>query len=79
MEITEYDPPRRFVIGTTTKQVEGRHEFVLEPVTDGLRITQTGDMQPKGLMKLMAVFTGPMLRRHFRNLGEGVKSALEKP
>ena len=77
VKITGYERPKRFVITTDTKQMSGRHELMFEPAEGGTKVTQRGDMRPKGLMKVMALFMGPMLRGHFRELSRGVQTALQ--
>ena len=76
VSITGYDRPRRFVISTETKQMSGRHELLFERTAGGTKITQRGDMQPRGIMKLMSLLMGPMVRGHFRDIGKGVQAAL---
>ncbi len=77
VKITGFERPKRFVITTDTKQMSGRHELVFEAAVGGTKVTQRGDMRPKGLMKVMALLMGPILRGHFRDLSRGVQTALQ--
>lgn len=77
-ELIEYERPTRFVMTSSTKAADFRHAFICEPVPGGMRLTQVGEVKPKGLMKLMAPMMNMMIKGQFRTNGANLKRTLEQ-
>jgi uncharacterized protein YndB with AHSA1/START domain len=65
--ISEYDPPSRLVFDVRMGKLEPTTTFRVLPEGQGCRVTRRIDMEPLGLMRVMAPFMGGMLRN--RNAG----------
>lgn len=68
-DFIDYQPPRRFAHRATIKMGEMRHTFVFDPVPEGTRLTQTGELTPSTLGRVLAPVIKPMFRRRFRQIG----------
>jgi uncharacterized protein YndB with AHSA1/START domain len=65
--VSEYDPPRGIVFDVRMGKLEPTTTFTVLPDGDGCRITRRIDIEPLGLMRVMAPFMGGMMRS--RNAG----------
>jgi carbon monoxide dehydrogenase subunit G len=65
--VAEYDPPSGIVFDVRMGRLEPTTTFTVVPDGQGCRVTRRIDMEPVGLMQLMAPFMGGMM--HKRNAG----------
>lgn len=65
--VTEYEPPRRVVLTQQMGNMKPVLTLTVEPDGGRSRITRRLDMEPKGMLRIMAPFTGGMMRK--RNAG----------
>ena len=65
--VAQYEPPRRVVFHVRMGKMEPTTIFTVAPDGEGSRITRRIEMEPPGLMRLMAPFMGGMFRK--RNVG----------
>jgi hypothetical protein len=65
--ITGYDPPGRVVFEVRMGKMQPTTTFTIAPQGQGCRITRRIDMEPQGMMRVMAPFVGGMMRK--RNAG----------
>ena len=61
------DPPNRIVFDVRMGKLEPITTFTVVPDGQGCRVTRRIDMEPLGLMRVMAPFMGGMMRN--RNAG----------
>lgn len=79
-EITEWDPPQRFV----DEQRRGpyrwwHHTHVFTPADDGTEVQDIVDYEPRGGPIVHALLVGPDLRRIFRFRHTALRRALDVP
>ncbi|MGH2756416.1 MAG: SRPBCC family protein [Actinomycetota bacterium] len=67
-DFVEYDPPRAFAHHATMKMGEMKHTFTLEPVPEGTRLTQVGELQPNLLGRIMSPMLRSGLKKRFRRI-----------
>ena len=61
MEVTAFDPPKRYEIGALACGVEFRSEFLFTPVAEGTRVdVTTGGTAKSFFAKLMSPLSGMM-------------------
>ena len=65
--VKEFDPPRRVAFDVRMGKLQPTTTFTVVPEGGGSRVTRRIDMQPSGLMRLMAPMMGGMMRK--RNVG----------
>jgi hypothetical protein len=65
--VSEYDPPSGIVFDVRMRKLEPTTTFTVLPDGDACRVTRRIDMEPLGLMPVMAPFMGRMMRK--RNAG----------
>ena len=65
--VSKYDPPSRIVFDVRMGKLEPTTTFSVVPDHRGCRVTRRIDMEPQGLMRVMAPFMGGMMRK--RNAG----------
>jgi uncharacterized protein YndB with AHSA1/START domain len=65
--VSAYDPPRRIVFDVRMGRLQPTTTFTVVPDGSGCRVTRRIDMEPQGLMRVMAPFMGGMMRS--RNAG----------
>ena len=75
-EITEYDPPNRFVIVGTNPRFVGIDEIGVSPDGDGTRVDYTADFRMQGFAKLFEPFMGGMFEKLSAKAMEGLKKTL---
>jgi len=78
VEVTAYEPDRRFALKSLSGPVPFEADHILEPRDGGTRLVFHGDAEPGGFLKL----GGPMVRRaaerQFRSDFERLKDVLER-
>src|SRR3954447_10103504 len=74
IETTEYDRPRRMASSTTMKQMDIRYLLEFEPVADGTRMRWSGEVRPKGGLRLL----GPLVTWMGRRQEQRIWSALKR-
>ena len=76
-EITEYDPPNRFVIVGSNQRFTGIDEISFSPEGDGTRIHYTADFRMKGIAKLFEPFLGGVFEKLSAEAMEGLVETLD--
>ena len=77
VELVEYDRPRRAKHIARPWMAEAHHVWEVEALEGGCRLTQHGDMRPKGAGWLMAPLMPLIVRRQLRDCAVSLKRALE--
>ena len=77
-EFAEYEPDRRFAHHTRMKFGEMHHRFEFEAVPTGARLTQSMQVEPSGMGKLMAPFMKGMFSKRLREIATEIGQYLEK-
>jgi len=67
VSVSEYDPQNRIVFDVRMGKMRATTTFTVVPEGAGCRVTRRIDMEPHGLVRLMAPFMGGMMRK--RNAG----------
>lgn len=76
-EITEFEPDRRLAIRGGLGPLEGTLSYILEPVEEGTRLTNTADLEGRGIIKVAAPLAAGRIREAVEtNLGK-LKDLLE--
>lgn len=75
--IVEYDAPRRVVFRGRTGKMEPTVIHTVEPDDGGSRFTRRLEMEPPGLMRLMAPLMGGMFRKQNAGFVANLKRVLE--
>ena len=75
--VTVYEPPRRVVLTSQMGKFEPVLTLTVEPDGAGSRITRRLDMEPHGMLRIMAPFTGGMMRRRNAGFLTNLKRVLE--
>jgi hypothetical protein len=75
--VSEYDPPSRIVFDVRMGKLEPTTTFSVVPDRGGCRITRRIDMEPQGLMRVMAPFMVGMMRRRNAAFLANLKRVLE--
>ena len=75
--VTVYEPPRRFVLTERMGKFEPVLTLTVKPDGGGSRITRRLDMEPHGMLKVMAPFTGGMMRKRNAGFLSNLKRVLE--
>jgi uncharacterized protein YndB with AHSA1/START domain len=65
--VSDYEPPSRIVFDVRMGKLQPTTTFTVVPDGEGCRVTRKIDMEPPGLMRLIAPFMGGMMRK--RNVG----------
>jgi uncharacterized protein YndB with AHSA1/START domain len=81
VRIARYEPPRlvEAVIDMTPMLIT--YTYVVEPSPSedgGVRILHSAEIEPRGMMKMMAPFVGKIFRDHFDVIFPKLKALLEK-
>jgi hypothetical protein len=77
-EFVEYEPDRRFAHHTRMKFGEMHHRCEFEAVPNGTRLTQSMQVEPKGIGRLMAPFMKGMFSKRFREIALEIGQYLDK-
>ena len=75
-EYIEYEPNRRFVHLSPLPFGEGRHIFEFEAAANGTHLTQTIQVKPKGIFKLLAPVLKMGLRQRLQQINAGLRQYL---
>jgi hypothetical protein len=77
VELMEYERPRRAKHIARPWMAEAHHVWEVDPLPGGCRLTQHGDMRPRGAGWLMAPLMPLIVRRQLRDCAVSLKRALE--
>ncbi|WP_247045397.1 SRPBCC family protein [Arthrobacter rhizosphaerae] len=75
--VTVYEPPRRVVLTSQMGNMKPVLTLTVEPDAGGSRITRRLDMEPTGMLRIVAPFTGGMMRKHNAGFLTNLKRVLE--
>ena len=76
--IADYDPPNRIVFDVDMGKMKPTTTFTVEQAGTGARISRKVEMEPTGMMKLMAPLMGGMFRKRNATFLGNLKRVLEK-
>jgi uncharacterized protein YndB with AHSA1/START domain len=77
LEVTEYEPDRRFALKVLSGPVPFSVEHTLEPRDGGTRLTFVGEGEPGGFFKLAEPIVARTAERQFKGDFETLKDVLE--
>lgn len=77
IEFTGFERPRRLASTTHMSSMDVRYALTFEPVPDGTRMRWSGDLEPRGILKLMGPIVARMGRRQETRIWAGLKQLLE--
>jgi uncharacterized protein YndB with AHSA1/START domain len=77
--VVEYDAPRRVVFRGRMGKMEPTVIHIVEPDDGGSRFTRRFEMEPHGLLRLMAPLMGGMFRKQNAGFVANLKRVLEGP
>ncbi len=77
-QVTEFDPNRRLAIRGDLGPLKGTLTYELEPVREGTRLTNTAELEGRGLLKVAAPITTGNVRRAVATNLEKLKEILEQ-
>ena len=75
--ITAFDPPHRVVLDGAGSGVAAVDDIRFEATPTGTRIEYTADIRLRGLLRLLAPFTGGSFARIARDARDGMQRALD--
>lgn len=75
--VTAYEPPRRFVVQERMGKFEPKTILIIEPDGSGSQITRRVEMEPAGLLRLVAPFMGGTMRKQAAGFLANLKRVLE--
>lgn len=75
--VAEFDPPDRIVFDVLMGKMRPRTTFTVVPRGAGCRVTRRVEMEPHGLLRLMAPFMGGMMRKRNAAFLASLKRVLE--
>jgi len=74
--ITGYERPRRLASTTHMSSMDIQYTLTFEPVSEGTRMRWSGDLEPRGMFKLMSPMVARMGRRQERRIWTGLRRLL---
>jgi uncharacterized protein YndB with AHSA1/START domain len=77
LEVTEYEPDRRFALKVLSGPVPFSVQHTLEPRNGGTRLTFVGEGEPGGFFKLAEPIVARTAERQFKSDFETLKDVLE--
>jgi len=77
IEYTGYERPRRLASTTHMSSMDIQYTLTFEPVPEGTRMRWSGDLEPRGIFKLMSPMVARLGRRQERRIWTGLKRLLE--
>ena len=77
IEFTEYERPRRLASMTTMSSMDIAYTLTFEPVREGTRMRWAGEIEPRGVLRLMGPLIAWMGRRQELRIWTGLKGLLE--
>lgn len=75
--VSQYEPSNRVVFDVRMGTMEPTTTFTVVPENGGCRVTRRIDMEPHGLLRLMAPFMGGMARRRNAEFLANLRRVLE--
>jgi carbon monoxide dehydrogenase subunit G len=75
--VSDYEPPRRLVLKGKMGKMAPTLILSVEPQGEGSRFTRRVEMEPPGMMRLMAPFMGGMFRKQNAGFVANLKRVLE--
>ncbi|WP_461162997.1 SRPBCC family protein [Arthrobacter sp. R4-81] len=75
--VTVYEPPRQVVLTSQMGNMKPVLTLTVVPEDGGSRITRRLDMEPKGMLRIVAPFTGGMMRKRNAGFLTNLKRVLE--
>jgi diacylglycerol O-acyltransferase / wax synthase len=78
VRVVRYEPPRLVEAVMDLLPMQIRYTYTVEPSEDGVRVLHSADIEPRGMMKMMAPFVGKIFRNHFDVIFPKLKELLEK-
>jgi uncharacterized protein YndB with AHSA1/START domain len=75
--VSEYEPPRRLVLRGQMGKMAPTVVLTVDPQGEGSRFTRRVEMEPPGIMRLMAPFMGGMFRKQNAGFVANLKRVLE--
>lgn len=76
-EITEYDPPHKSSVKSTTGPVSFESSYLFEEVDGGTRVKFVGDVEPGGILKIAGGAFASQMEKEFQANFERLKEVLE--
>jgi uncharacterized protein YndB with AHSA1/START domain len=77
IEFTGFDRPRRLASQTRMSSMDIQYTLTFEPVSKGTRMRWSGDLNPRGVLKVMSPLVAWMGGRQERRIWTGLKRLLE--
>jgi carbon monoxide dehydrogenase subunit G len=77
--LSEYSPPSKVVYQVDMGKMKPTTTFTVQPEGAGARVTRKVEMEPSGMMRLMAPMMGGMFRKRNVMFVANLKRALESP
>jgi polyketide cyclase/dehydrase/lipid transport protein len=77
IEYTGFQRPRRLASTTRMASMVVGYTLTFEPVAAGTRMRWVGDLEPRGILKLLGPLVAWMGRRQERRIWAGLKRLLE--
>src|SRR5437762_933774 len=65
VRIVRYEPPRLVSAVVDMTPMRITYTYTVEPSSDGVRILHSADIEPRGMMIMMAPFVAKIFRNHF--------------
>lgn len=79
IEFTGFERPRRLASSTHMSSMDIQYTLTFEPVPEGTRMRWSGDLEPRGTLKLLGPMVAGMGRRQEQRIWGGLKHLLEGP
>jgi carbon monoxide dehydrogenase subunit G len=77
-EIIEFEPHSRLTVHGAFGPLSGQASYMLDPTDDGTRLTNAMDLQPKGVLSLVAPLATSRVRAAVANNLDKLKQILEQ-
>jgi uncharacterized protein YndB with AHSA1/START domain len=77
IEYTGYERPRRLASTTHMSSMDIQYTLTFEPVPEGTRMRWSGELEPRGIFKLMSPMVAGMGRRQEQRIWTALKHLLE--
>ncbi len=77
IEVTGYERPRQLASTTQMSSMDIGYTLTFEPVPEGTRMRWSGDVEPRGILKVMGPLVAWMGERQERRIWTGLKRFLE--
>jgi hypothetical protein len=77
IEFTEYDRPRLLASTTTMAQADIEYVLTFEPLAAGTRMSWSGQVRPKGALRLLGPLVTWLGRRQEQRIWQGMKRRIE--